>query len=440
MRVFCWLRPILLGLLLPACSPDSARQQPGAATTPAAPLPPPTPAPSTSSGPPTEVYIGTIGTYPVVLGLRRTGAELSGSYYYLRQVDTYLYQDLRLGGAQRGDSLRLVEFDAEGRQTHAFRGVLAADSTWRGQWQPFGRGRALPFALRRQPRPDYERYLAAWKQALTGPAAHDGWRLDTVSWHVQEDTTGVGPLDPERPAGLPDPLCHYRILLQYPRLRGGPAPLRARLNALLGAEARRHFEGQAYVTQIRPATARDTGQYCRFDATEVRYLNRELLSFDALSTDETPHGDEQHYWRHGTLRLPELRPFRLTELLRGDFRAVFRRYVQQAVARTLGPDRPPSYDPDSHCRASYLLRQLLAEVDTLRTTATVLVRPEGLQILTYDPRDVGCPQVQRGPYELIIPYLDLQPYLRPDGPLARVAAGQAARLRRVEAPFRAAGR
>jgi hypothetical protein len=395
---------LLIGGLLTICS-----SQPGPAHS-AAGLPP---AGSPASN--ERVYTGTIGPYPVVLSLQLsdTMEKATARYYYLRQGS-----DLALTGRRWSDSLELGEsaeppYDWEYFEATAqVRARLSGDSLITGYWQATGKARRLPVKLRRR----RQAYDYAYATKLSPGYWLGGVYVQPVR---RTDDSPLFKPDPD----MSDPLAGPYNDNRYPLVAGlADKRAEAALNDLLARDADEWAR-----TRLHPDKSYAWLNACYPNTTTLELLTPELVSIareDRVDGCGSPAYQVQH--EYTVLSLPALRPIPLDALLQGDYRALFRRYLRPELAGLLSEQvaMADSTDPNEQCTRARIMQVLDEAIAGTTTTEDMLLTGKGLIIL-HPGRYEYCLGPRAYELEVLIPYAALQPYIRPDSPLARAVPAAA---------------
>ncbi|MDR1417535.1 MAG: DUF4163 domain-containing protein [Prevotellaceae bacterium] len=152
-----------------------------------------------------------------------------------------------------------------------------------------------------------------------------------------------------------------------------------------------------------------------FEWIQISYLNDELISYSGMQ--EYSGGAHPSYTlcKARTIALNTLQPMLLQDLLVGDYKSFFKE--KMAASEQLSQfvsNGVIEYDElGSACND--ILDVMLQQIDTVSTTANMLVSDTALSILQADFRDYGCPEVMRSVIEVRIPYYELAPYINPKG-------------------------
>ncbi len=152
---------------------------------------------------------------------------------------------------------------------------------------------------------------------------------------------------------------------------------------------------------------------------EVSYVDNDLVSYYGM--EEYDGGAHPSFVLHKgqTLAVSTLKPIPLSDLFTGDYKEFFKQQIRSSEQLkgftsdgivTLNEFGNPCDD---------VLDALLLQMDSVSTTANMLVSDSTLSILQVDFRDFGCPEVMRGVVEVRIAYPLLQPYIKANGYLSR---------------------
>ncbi|KAA9338137.1 DUF3298 domain-containing protein [Hymenobacter busanensis] len=358
------------------------------------------------------VYTGTIGPYPVVLNLQLsdTTDRVTARYYYLSRGS-----DLALTGQRWADSLDLGEtaeppynreyFEA----TAQLRARLSGDSLLTGYWQATGKARRLPVKLRRRP----QAYDYAYAARLS-----PGYWLNGVYMQLVRLTDDSPLIKPDSEA--PDPTVELYYDNRYPLVAGlEDKQAEAALNDLLARDADDWVQ-----TRLHPDKSYAWLNACYLNTTTLELLTPELVSIARERRVDgcgSPSMQIQH--EYTVLSLPKLLPVPLTEVLHGDYRALFQRYARQKLSSE-PVDKAKSDDPNESCTQAYILQSVAQELAAVGTTENMLLTDKGLIIHQFNLYRY-CVGPAMTEVEVLIPYAALRPYIRPNSALARAVPAAA---------------
>jgi hypothetical protein len=163
-------------------------------------------------------------------------------------------------------------------------------------------------------------------------------------------------------------------------------------------------------------------QYGRMYSNEyirVHYADNDLISFSGMQ--EYAGGAHPSYTLlpGKTLAVGTLAPIALGDLFKGDYKRFFKQQVA-ASAQLKDFESDGEVTLNELGNACYdVLDALLLHMDSVTTTANMVVTDSAISILQVDFRDFGCPEVMRAVVEVSIPYAQLQAYINPKGYLKR---------------------
>jgi hypothetical protein len=165
----------------------------------------------------------------------------------------------------------------------------------------------------------------------------------------------------------------------------------------------------------------ESDRFFSYEWLKVSYISNELVSYSGM--EEFDGGAHPSYTlRKGhTIALSNFRPIPLDNLFKGDYRQFFKQKIA-ALLQTfdLEFEGNGTVEPDEFgSTCGDVLDVLLLRMDTVSTTANMLLSDSTLSILQVDFRDFGCPEAMRGVIEVCIPYSELVPYINRAGYLRR---------------------
>jgi hypothetical protein len=154
-----------------------------------------------------------------------------------------------------------------------------------------------------------------------------------------------------------------------------------------------------------------------FEWIQISCLTDELISYSGKAEYSGGAHPSYNLRKAHTIALNTLQPVPLDDLFVGDYRSFFKAQVaaSKQLAEFVSNDTIEYDEWGDLC--SDVLDALLAHVDTVSTSANMLVGDTALIILQVDFRDFGCPEVMRSVVEVRIPYRALAPYINAKGPL-----------------------
>lgn len=163
----------------------------------------------------------------------------------------------------------------------------------------------------------------------------------------------------------------------------------------------------------------ELGYFYSSEWIEVSYLNDELISYNGMLEYSGGAHPSYELYKARTIALNTLRPIPLHDLFIGDYKSFFREQVvaSKQLAQFVSNGVIEANEWGNVCND--ILDALLQHVDTVSTTANMLVSDTTLSILQVDFRDFGCPEFMRNVIEVRIPYHELAPYINPKGYLRK---------------------
>ena len=212
----------------------------------------------------------------------------------------------------------------------------------------------------------------------------------------------------------------------YPQLSGMKnRATQDSLNRLLQRVNLAQLSADSSYTNVRQLSSDAVPEYGRMyshDEVRVHYVDNDLVSYSGMTAfDGGAH--PSFVLRHGaTLAVATLAPIRLSELFVDDYKAFFKQQIaaSKQLAGYTGDGVVTLNELGVAC--DDLLDALLLRMDSVTTTANMVVTDSALSILQVDFRDFGCPEVMRGVVEVSIPFALLKPYVNPKGYLYRFVA------------------
>ena len=218
-----------------------------------------------------------------------------------------------------------------------------------------------------------------------------------------------------------DTVCYPRQFYRYPQLhRMANTAAQDALNRLLKLADFDDLQADAQYRNVQrldslPSFEHEYMYSC--DRIQISCLNDELISYSGLTEYSGGAHPSFALRKARTLALNTLQPIPLNDLFVGDYRPFFKACLasSEQLAGFVSNNTVELNEWDASCND--ILDALLVHVDTMSTSANMLVGDAALSIVQVDFRDFGCPEVMRGVVEVRIPYPALAPYINPAGPL-----------------------
>lgn len=165
-----------------------------------------------------------------------------------------------------------------------------------------------------------------------------------------------------------------------------------------------------------------TPQYGRMYSNEyitVHYVDNDLISFSGMQEYDGGAHPSFELLPGKTLAVGTLDPIALSDLFVGDYKDFFKQQIA-ASAQLKDFESDGEITLNEFGNACYdVLDALLLRMDSVTSSANMVVTDSAVSILQVDFRDFGCPEVMSDVVEVRIPYAQLQAYINPRGYLKR---------------------
>jgi hypothetical protein len=165
------------------------------------------------------------------------------------------------------------------------------------------------------------------------------------------------------------------------------------------------------IHQLSDSAVLEHGRMYSHDKVTVHYVDNNLISYSGMM--EFNGGAHPSFvLHHGkTLAVATLTPIRLDDLFTGDYKTFFKQQIAASKQfENFTSDGVVTLDEfGSACYD--MLDALLQQMDSVTTTANMVITDSAVNILQIDFRDFGCPEFMRDVVEVSIPYALLKPYI-----------------------------
>jgi len=173
------------------------------------------------------------------------------------------------------------------------------------------------------------------------------------------------------------------------------------------------------VRQLSNDAVPEYGRMYSHDELTVHYVDNDFVSYSGM-TEFNGGAHPSFVLHHGkTLAVSTLSPIKLNALFSGDYKHFFKQKIIASTQFKSFTNNGVVTLNEFGSACDDMLDALLLQMDTVTTTANMVVTDSAVSILQVDFRDFGCPEVMRGVVEVSIPYAQLKPYINPKGYLNR---------------------